>query len=178
MKGAEAGLSLAVCVVCAVSTSAVGCAAQARYPEPSAPPPPAVVAAPPPPPGASAEQAAAAPASVAPAAPPSGKEGQPFLDQGLDSRVASEARALGEVATAEREVAASLGSCRTACRALGSMDSAAGRLCGLASSPVERRDCEESKAKVLAARARVAASCGTCPGGTSLDPRAPVPSSP
>jgi hypothetical protein len=78
--------------------------------------------------------------------------------------------------SAERELEASSGNCRAACRALGSMDSSAGHLCSVASSPAEQRDCDDSKAKVVASRARVAASCGTCPGGPSLDPRAPVPS--
>jgi hypothetical protein len=83
--------------------------------------------------------------------------------------------ALADVVRAEQDLEASIGSCVAACRALGSMDSAAGRLCRLAATNEEQRECAESKSKVIASRARVAASCGSCPG-TSVDPNAPVPS--
>jgi hypothetical protein len=83
--------------------------------------------------------------------------------------------ALADVVHAEQDLMASIGSCVAACRALGSMDSATGRLCRLAATNEEQRECTESKSKVIASRARVAASCGSCPG-TSVDPNAPIPS--
>jgi hypothetical protein len=81
-----------------------------------------------------------------------------------------------DLVTAERALEASTGSCMSACRALGSMDRATGRLCSLASSPEDTRTCDESKTKLVAARERVRASCTSCPGGPTVDPNAAIPS--
>jgi hypothetical protein len=97
-------------------------------------------------------------------------------DRGSFGRGGARARASGDLVSAQRELEASAGDCRAACRALGSMDRAAGQLCGLAASRDDARVCEESKARVLSARARVRGACGSCPAGPSVDPSAPVPS--
>jgi hypothetical protein len=85
-------------------------------------------------------------------------------------------RARNELDVAERELQASAGDCANACRALGSMERATGRLCDLASSTEDRQRCEDAKTKVLAARDRVRSTCGACPGGPSLERSAPIPS--
>jgi len=149
-----------VAVVVAFVTG-TGCAAAARGPDA-----PAVeVASPPPPP--------AAPAVTVVAVPPSSFSGAPAAGAPAPR---SAARAFMDVVRAQQELEASTGSCQAACRALGAMDSAAGRLCSLAASADDQHECDDSKTKVVAARVRVAGSCGTCAGGTSVDPNAPVPS--
>lgn len=126
------------------------CAAAAMEPAKSAPAP--VVAAPP-----------AAVSVMAPPPPP-----PPLVED-------RQGGSLADFVHAEHDLEASVGSCVAACRALGSMDSATGRLCRLAATNEEQHECADSKSKVLAARARVAASCGSCPG-TSTDSNAPIPS--
>ena len=64
------------------------------------------------------------------------------------------------------------GQCKDACRALSSMDRAAGKICGLESGD----RCVGVKDKLYSARDRVHLSCGTCSDGTSTDRNAPVPS--
>jgi hypothetical protein len=81
-----------------------------------------------------------------------------------------------ELESAQRELDVAAGDCRTACRALASMDRAAGHLCALAEGPDDRARCEEAKVKLRAARDKVRATCGECPGGASTDRNAPVPS--
>ena len=63
--------------------------------------------------------------------------------------------------------------CRSACRALGAMDRAAGELCD-----IDGRDgiCKDAEGRVRDARDKVRGVCGTCPEGTTLDRNAPVPS--
>lgn len=61
--------------------------------------------------------------------------------------------------------------CEDACKALGSMDRAAGRICGLDNGD----KCVDVKQKLYSARDRVKASCQTCKE-TSTDRNAPVPS--
>jgi len=86
-------------------------------------------------------------------------------------------RAAGsDLARALIELQASAGDCRTACRALGSMERATAHLCSLASSSDEQSSCQDARAKVLAGRDRVRTSCGECEGGPSLDRNAPIPS--
>jgi hypothetical protein len=85
-------------------------------------------------------------------------------------------RARVDLLNAQRELEASAGNCSAACRALGSMDRAAGQVCALATSTDDARVCDDSKGKLTSARARVRASCGSCPNGPSVDPNAPVPS--
>jgi len=85
------------------------------------------------------------------------------------------ARASVEVAMAERDLEAATGSCVAACHALGAMDRATGRLCGMVAEADERRVCDDARARLVASRARVRAECGTCPGGPTVDPDAAAP---
>jgi hypothetical protein len=123
---------------------------------------------------AAMEPAKSAPASAAPAPPAVSVMAPPPPPPPLIVE-RQPGGAFADVVHAEQDLEASVGSCVAACRALGSMDSATGRLCRLAATNEEQRECAESKSKVIASRARVAASCGSCPG-TSVDPNAPVPS--
>ncbi|MBS2015153.1 MAG: hypothetical protein JST00_19840 [Deltaproteobacteria bacterium] len=135
-------------------------AAPAGYPQqPGAYPP-----APPP-----AEPAA----PVQPQAAPGQFGGQP---SGGTSRSMAFSAALDEVDSSVRQLDVAAGDCSNACRALGSMDRAAGRLCSLAQGNDEGRRCEDAKKKVYTARDRVKQTCGTCPGGVSVERSAPIPS--
>ncbi len=104
----------------------------------------------------------AASGNYAPAPPPS----TPSADANGPVRISR------EFDTAERELAVAAGDCRNACRALGSMDRAAGRICTLAQ---EKNRCDEATGKVRDARDKVKNSCGMCPD-VSTDRNAPVPS--
>jgi hypothetical protein len=134
-----------------------GCAASAAMPAKSAPAPAVAVPA-----------EAPAPAVVAvPAGPSSLVTEEPGGDR--------EASPRASFAAAQQALEASTGSCTAACRALGSMDRATGRLCGLASSRDDARVCDDDKVKLRAARDRVRTACGSCPGGPTVDPSAPAP---
>ncbi len=121
----------------------------------AAPPPPAAIA----PPGAGAAPQAGA---TSPYAPP-------------PSRAIALGQASNEIETSQRELDVAGGDCRNACRALGSMDRAAGRLCGLAQSNDEQRRCSDAKVRVYSARDKVKNTCGSCPDVT-VDRDAPIPS--
>lgn len=84
--------------------------------------------------------------------------------------------AANEVETSQRELDVAAGDCRNACRALGSMDRAAGRLCGLTQGDPETRRCDDARQRVYSARDRVKATCGQCEGGPSVERSAPIPS--
>ncbi|MEZ4261345.1 MAG: hypothetical protein R3B36_19870 [Polyangiaceae bacterium] len=94
---------------------------------------------------------------------------------GLRPQIAAAAR---DVDVASRELDVAAGDCQAACRALGSMDRSAGRICELARGTDETQRCDEAKRRVLGARDKVRATCGACPGGPSLERGAPVPSVP
>ncbi len=144
-----------------------GCGMAAPMPARAPAPPAAEVAtAPPPPP----------PPVVAASPPGSFALNAPSAQAEPEERRSAALRASADLVTAARELEASTGSCTAACRALGSMDRATGRLCGLASTREDARVCEESKAKLVAARERVRSACGSCPGGPTVDPNAAAPS--
>lgn len=133
------------------------------YPQPSAPatePPKADSMTPTPQPSAAAPPPPSAPAGSY-ATPP--------------NRSAAMSQATGEIEASQRELDVAGGDCRNACRALGSMDRAAGRLCGLAQSNDEVRRCGDAKTKVYSARDKVRNTCGTCPD-VSVERNAPIPS--
>lgn len=90
-------------------------------------------------------------------------------------RSAALRQASSDIEVSQRELDVAGGDCRNACRALGSMDRAAGRLCGLAQSSDEQRRCEDAKVRVYSARDKVRNTCGTCPD-VSVERNAPVPS--
>jgi hypothetical protein len=132
----------------------------AGYPQqPGAQPQPGMPAPPPPEPGA------------APPAP-----GQPGGGGSATSRTMAFSSALDEIDTSGRQLDVAAGDCSNACRALGSMDRACGRLCSLAQGSDETRRCEDAKKKVYSARDRVKQTCTTCPGGISVERSAPIPS--
>lgn len=175
-----------ILVVAGALAFASGCAAAKQAPsaEPSAPqaygygqaasPPGAAPAsqpgyAPPPPP--SPEAAPATPATAAKPAQPSG-DGTTPAERSLALRAAS-----SEVESSQRELENAGGDCRNACRALGSMDRAAGRLCELSQGADDASRCGDAKKRVYSARDRVRTSCGSCPNGPSVDRAAPIPSS-
>lgn len=73
---------------------------------------------------------------------------------------------------AERELAVSTSDCTNACRALGSMDRAAGNICKLSA---DKPRCDDATDKVRSARDKVKNSCGDCKE-TSTNRNDPVPS--
>jgi len=121
--------------------------------------------------------AAKATNDVAPPPPPSSPQGTQPNGGGFAQppRALQISQAGTEVDTAQRELDVAAGDCRNACRALGSMDRAAGRLCSLAQSSEEARRCDDVKKKVYTARDKVKSTCGQC-DGVSVDRNAPVPS--
>jgi hypothetical protein len=76
--------------------------------------------------------------------------------------------------TARRDLEASQGDCANVCRALSSLERVTAHFCALASSNSDRSACEDAKARVYKARARIKESCGTCANGASLDANAPL----
>ena len=78
--------------------------------------------------------------------------------------------------TGQRELEVAAGDCRNACRALGSMDRAAGKLCELAAGSNDAPRCDDAKRRLYSARDKVRATCGRCPDGPSVDRNAPIPS--
>ena len=104
------------------------------------------------------------------------------LPQGVEPGKSTQSRAqalqsaANEVDTSQRELDVAAGDCRNACRALGSMDRATGRLCGLTQGDSETRRCDDAKRRVYSARDRVKATCGQCENGASVDRTAPIPS--
>ena len=83
--------------------------------------------------------------------------------------------ARSDLARAAKDIEAAMGDCAAACRALASMERATSHLCAL--SPADERGaCDDAKAQVWSARARIRAACGSCPDGQSLDRSAPIPS--
>jgi hypothetical protein len=82
--------------------------------------------------------------------------------------------ASNDVESYSRDIIAA-GDCRNACRALGSMDRAAGRVCALSQGDEAQR-CDDAKRRVYSARDRVKSTCGSCPDGVSVERADPVPS--
>jgi hypothetical protein len=136
-------------------TCSVACAAASPMAARSAPAP--VVATPPP---------MVAPMSAAPAA----AEASPGPDE-----VNERGAAARELEMAAQDLAASASSCALACRALGSMDRAASRLCALVVTHVDGAACSDSVSRLREARGQVRSACGSCPGGPTVDPNAPAP---
>jgi type IV secretory pathway VirB10-like protein len=97
----------------------------------------------------------------------------PSKDAPAASRSTAEVR--GDLERAQRELDIAGSDCRTACRALGSMDRAAGRLCTLARSSDERDRCSDASAKVKTARDKVKRTCTSCPD-VSVERDAAIPS--
>jgi hypothetical protein len=171
MRMSQAAVS---CVVLGIGVVLSGCGAQADRAPVSAP---SVVAEPPADRSMEEAPATMAPAAPAPPPPPAALSvAAPKSESAGRGGGADVGIARSELALAEKQLQSSAGDCATACRALGSMERATAHLCALASSGDDQRSCQDAKAKVLAGRDRVRASCGDCPGGPSLDKGAPIPS--
>ena len=143
---------------------ASGAQPQQGYPSPSPPPPPGAPA--------PAQSPEAAPSTPSAPAQPAGGASAP-TDRSLALRAAS-----SEVESSQRELDVAGSDCRNACRALGSMDRAAGRLCELSQSSDDGTRCRDAKKRVYSARDRVRTNCGSCPNGPSVERTAPIPSLP
>lgn len=162
--------------VALVATALVACAAERKAAEaPRSPPasdPAAAVHAQP---GAAPPPPAPSPATDA-AGPSPTQPGMPAASHApLSSRTLALGQATNDIEASQRELDVAGGDCRNACRALGSMDRAAGRLCGLAQSDDEQRRCGDAKTRVHSARTKVKNTCGSCPDVT-VDRDAPIPS--
>jgi hypothetical protein len=92
------------------------------------------------------------------------------------SRGAALNRAARDLEGGARELDVAASDCTSACRALGSMDRAAGLLCQLAQDNDETRRCADAKERVYSARDRVKKTCGSCPSGPSVERSDPIPS--
>jgi hypothetical protein len=156
-----------------VSFLLVACAAQRKASEPATPAAEPAAAG-----GQHADQMAPPSAQqpaqpgYAPAPPP---PSEPRDHAPAPTRALALSQAGNEVESSQRELDVAGGDCRNACRALGSMDRAAGRLCGLAQSEDEQRRCGDAKTRVYSARDKVRNTCGTCPDVT-VERGAPIPS--
>jgi hypothetical protein len=113
---------------------------------------------------------ATAPAGAAPSPPVAAPAAvEPSSERGEAPSAADPhgryARANVQLAEARRQldVAAGQRDCASACRALDSMERAAGQVCELARSNDERRTCRAAEEQVGSARARVKSACGECP---------------
>jgi hypothetical protein len=113
---------------------------------PSAPPPPAAAPAPaaPAPAGAAAEPSREAPSAA-----------DPQARYYRASAQLTEARRQFDIAAGQRD-------CANACRALDSMERAAGQICEVARSTEERRTCRDAQDQVSSARERIRNACGAC----------------
>ena len=131
---------------------------------------------PPPPPPAPPPSSEAAPTTPSTSSTP--KPAQPGGGAGATGTNRSVAiqSASREVESSQRELDVAGSDCRNACRALGSMDRAAGRLCELSQGDGEPQRCEDAKRRVYSARDRVKTTCGSCADGTTVDRAAPIPS--
>jgi hypothetical protein len=114
----------------------------------------------------------------APPAEPQTQAAQPTATSGgadsSDSVNAELRNARHDLDTARRDLEASQGDCANVCRALSSLERVTAHFCALASSNSDRSACEDAKARVYKARARIKESCGTCANGASLDANAPL----
>lgn len=165
------GLPLAVLLLLLVAGCAMGSksAPQAPAASPSAPGPQGY---PSPAPGAQQPEAAAVetPATRAPDA-----DAAPSKSTNAPATSGALAGSPGELERAQRELEIAAGNCENACRALGSMDRATGKLCTLARSTYELDRCGDAKTKLQNARDRVKRTCGSCPDVT-VDRNATIPS--
>lgn len=130
-------------------------------------------------PGAYPSGAAQADATASPPPPPSTAPAQPqggSASGPATSRSIAIQGATNEMERSQRELDVAAGDCRNACRALGSMDRAAGKVCELSRGEDDSRRCDDAKKRVYSSRDRVKTTCGQCPGGPSVERNAPVPS--
>jgi hypothetical protein len=157
-------------VACAGSATTQPPAASPTYAEPPAPPSSTT---PPAPAGASMAPSTEA-MSSAPASAPAQAIAPADASRDQGAAPSASKAGTGDLERAEREISA--GDCATACRALGSMERAVAFLCAQAQADGDTYRCSDAKGRLVASRKHVRSSCGSCAGGPSVDPDAPVPS--
>ncbi len=176
-RGAGRALVFAVAAACAPL-----CMCASARPEPAAPPPVAPVAGPPPaqpPAQAPAQAPAEAPAEAsaeAPASPQSAAAPRAAAAASSDTARDDRIEAMREWTRAAYDFRAAADNCALACRALASMERATVHLCALAVEPADQRRCDEARERLLDSRDHVRRTCGSCPGGPSVERSAPIPS--
>lgn len=159
------------CATAKQAPSSAGAPSQQGYGQAGYPPGAAAQSQPsyaPPPPPPSPEAVPATPPSPA---QPAGGGGSAATERSMALHTAS-----NEVESSQRELDIAGSDCRNACRALGSIDRAAGRLCELSQGSDEGHRCNDAKQRVYSARNRVRTTCGSCPNGPSVERAAPIPS--
>lgn len=117
------------------------------------------------------------PTSPPPAPPPSpspgmGSPGSKKEEQPAADKMLTEANSLAALAMAEQFISQSANACEHACLALASMERAAQQICVASGS--QSPTCEDARARVRRARARVREACTVCPLGPTTDPDAPI----
>ena len=161
-----------VALALTLASTVVACAASApapKSPEAAAPTSPAMAGASQQP-GGYPQQAQPYPNGSSPApAPPPPTTSLPSQPGMPDTPALQASRDFDQ---AERELAVVTSDCTNACRALGSMDRAAGNICKLSADKLR---CDDATAKVRGARDKVRQSCGDCKE-TSTNRNDPVPS--
>jgi hypothetical protein len=117
------------------------------------------------------------PYATPPPPPPAPTAVAPTTPSTSTGRAVAIQQASSDVESAQRELDVAGSSCQNACRALGSMDRAAGHLCQLTREDTTQDKCEDAKRRLYSARDRVRNTCGSCPDNQpSVDRNAPVPS--
>jgi hypothetical protein len=156
----------------------VACGSAQQQP-PRAPSPPEAppVAEAPSAPSTSPPSDGAPPAGYPQAAPPAAADAAEAPEGSRASASASMTDQVGAtLKQAEHDIAS--GNCPTACRALASMERAVAFLCTGNKTTEETDRCESARHHLLRARHGIRTTCGNCPGGPSVEPDAPIPSTP
>lgn len=118
------------------------------------------------------------PSATTPATPPAeAPKAEPSAAMTPQGRSMALSKDTSDMEAAQRELDVAGSSCQNACRALGSMDRAAGHLCLLTREENTHDRCDDAKRRLYNARDKVRGSCGSCPDNQpATDRNAPVPS--
>lgn len=118
------------------------------------------------------------PSATTPATPPAeAPKAEPSTAMTPQGRSMALTKDTNDIEAAQRELDVAGSSCQNACRALGSMDRAAGHLCLLTREDNTHDRCDDAKRRLYNARDKVRGSCGSCPDNQpATDRNAPVPS--
>jgi hypothetical protein len=163
--------SLLHLVAPALALALTACGESARpAASPAAPPPPSAETQSLGPPSAASDAHGEVPtgAPSPAAAPPPPQAASEAIPSSMTAEVGAEMK------KDEHDVAT--GDCPTACRALGSMERAVVFLCAANASAEDADRCAVARRHVTTARRRIRTTCGGCPGGPSVEPDAPIPS--
>lgn len=118
------------------------------------------------------------PSATTPSTPPAeAPKAEPSAAMTPQGRSMALTKDTNDIEAAQRELDVAGSSCQNACRALGSMDRAAGHLCLLTREDNTHDRCDDAKRRLYNARDKVRGSCGSCPDNQpATDRNAPVPS--